>query len=273
MERLLVAHGVALSYDTRVCGVRIERGRLTALMVEDKSGRRAWRCRAVVDATGDADVCALAGAPTARAAGNVPCGWFQYMVGGELRLVKNSAPYDPEGRPVGDGPFYAGDRAEEVTAHLLASRERIRRQLADLAVQHAPQKVFAIGVPTIAAFRMTRRLRAPFQLNARHAGRVFPDAVGLFGDWRRAGPVWGLPLRALLAPSPSNLAVAGRCISADRTLWDVTRAIPVCAVSGEAAGAAAALAARSAHPDFHRLSPELVRTHLSAHGAILRPPA
>ena len=39
----------------------------------------------------------------------------------------------------------------------------------------------------------------------------------------------------------SNLLVAGRCVSVGDDLWDATRAIPVCALTGEAAGAAAAL--------------------------------
>ena len=41
-----------------------------------------------------------------------------------------------------------------------------------------------------------------------------------------------------------NLLAAGRCISALGPCWDVTRVIPTCAVTGEAAGTAAALAAR-----------------------------
>lgn len=39
-----------------------------------------------------------------------------------------------------------------------------------------------------------------------------------------------------------NLLVAGRCISASESAGDIIRAIPVCALSGEAAGTTAALA-------------------------------
>ena len=38
-----------------------------------------------------------------------------------------------------------------------------------------------------------------------------------------------------------NLIAAGRCISVTDSMWDITRVIPVCAVSGEAAGTAAAM--------------------------------
>lgn len=39
----------------------------------------------------------------------------------------------------------------------------------------------------------------------------------------------------------SNLLAAGRDISTSDAMWDVTRVIPACAVTGEAAGTAAAL--------------------------------
>ena len=38
-----------------------------------------------------------------------------------------------------------------------------------------------------------------------------------------------------------NLAAAGRCISVADDLWDVTRVIPACAVTGQAIGTALAL--------------------------------
>ena len=60
-----------------------------------------------------------------------------------------------------------------------------------------------------------------------------------------------MPLRALLATGTRNLAVAGRCISADTSVWDATRAIPTCVLTGEAAGTAAALAVRDAGAALH----------------------
>ena len=49
--------------------------------------------------------------------------------------------------------------------------------------------------------------------------------------------------RIYLSPSSQeeNLYAAGRCIAAEEDMWDVTRVIPCCAVTGEAAGIAAAL--------------------------------
>jgi hypothetical protein len=63
----------------------------------------------------------------------------------------------------------------------------------------------------------------------------------LFSNWKKRGPIYELPYRILHGRKIKNLAAAGRAISATPDMWDVTRVIPVCAVTGEAVGTAAAL--------------------------------
>jgi hypothetical protein len=46
----------------------------------------------------------------------------------------------------------------------------------------------------------------------------------------------------LLAAETENLLLAGRCISADRTMQSSIRVVPGCMITGEAAGVAAASA-------------------------------
>ena len=58
--------------------------------------------------------------------------------------------------------------------------------------------------------------------------------------------------------------MAGRCISVTDEMWDVTRVIPVCAVSGEAAGAAAAMCS-----DFTNIDIKKLQTHLEKGGVRL----
>ena len=65
------------------------------------------------------------------------------------------------------------------------------------------------------------------------------------GDWRKAGPVFCVPLRSLAATRTANLLAAGRCMSTVGDTWDLFRVIPTCAVTGEAAGVAAAFYASS----------------------------
>ena len=55
----------------------------------------------------------------------------------------------------------------------------------------------------------------------------------------------------------------------NKDVWDVTRAIPTCAVTGEAAGTAAALALEQTDGDAHSLTPNVLQAQLRRQGAIL----
>ena len=56
------------------------------------------------------------------------------------------------------------------------------------------------------------------------------------------GESYGIPYRSLLPVGIRNLLVAGRCIGSDSVITGSVRVMPVCLVTGEAAGTAAALA-------------------------------
>ena len=62
-DELLLGVGVVLRFHTLVAGAVVEGGRIRALLTESKSGRQAIAGRVFVDATGDADLAAFAGAP------------------------------------------------------------------------------------------------------------------------------------------------------------------------------------------------------------------
>lgn len=270
LEAWLGQAGVKLLYDTRVCAVQKDGQRLTHAIVENKSGRAAVACRVIVDATGDADVCYLAGEPTESLAANVPAGWFYYLRDDELTLDPFSDPYPPAADRQGvAGPCFRGDDAESVTAQVLASRERIRSRLAAMRDEHPEADIRLTGLPTLPTFRMTRRLAGAFALSAPHRAEYFVDTVGLLGDWRQSGEVYAIPYRCLCATRASNLLAAGRCISVDASVWDVTRSIPGCVVSGEAAGTAAALASRQTDVNLQALSVEALRDRLSSQGVLL----
>lgn len=251
LEELLLRAGVRILYDTRVCAAIREGDRVTHLAVENKSGRTAVACGAVVDATGDADVCFLAGEPTVSIDANVAGGWFYTLQdGGKLWLHTSSHAFDKDaGRGNGaEGPFFRGDDGEQVTGQVLATRDLIRRGLASLRADHPDEDFQPFKIPTIACFRMTRRLRGAYELRDEDMHRWFEDAVCLAPDWRRRGPVWSVPWRCLAATRTANLAACGRCASWATSAWDAMRVIPVCAATGEAAGLGAALALRAGTP-------------------------
>ena len=147
------------------------------------------------------------------------------------------------GRSKDGGIFYAGDKADDVTAQTLDTRQLQREFIAELRQQNPLEEIYPLILTLIPGFRMTRRLRGAVELEETDERRWFDDTVGMTGDWRAKGPVYYLPLRCLAGVANTNLVTAGRCISSGRTSWDMARVIPTCAVTGEAAGTAAALAA------------------------------
>lgn len=270
LEKLLVNAGIKLLYDTRVCATIRDKGRISHLLVENKDGRSAVACRSVIDATGDADICFMAEEKTESLDTNVLTGWFYFLKDNVLSLHPLSNRYNPYASKEGaQGPFFSGDDAEQVTAHILGTRDLIRDKLAVLREQEPGSEIQIISLPTMACFRMTRRLAGRFTLGEKHMHQWFEDAVGFTGDWRKAGPVYAVPLRSLQGVNNSNLLAAGRCISADTTVWDVTRAIPACALTGAAAGTAAALAVERHEGDIAGIKTEHLQCRLVEHGFLL----
>jgi succinate dehydrogenase/fumarate reductase flavoprotein subunit len=62
IQQMLQEAGVQLHLHGVVCGAILENGAVAGLIVENKSGRRAFKAAATVDATGDGDVIAQSGA-------------------------------------------------------------------------------------------------------------------------------------------------------------------------------------------------------------------
>ena len=104
---------------------------------------------------------------------------------------------------------------------------------------------------------MTRKLVGLYEIDEREEGKEFYDSVGLFPNWKKRGPIYEMPLRALRGEKFENLFACGRCLSVSQTTWDVTRVIPVCAVSGEAVGIASALYSKDGKVDLSKLQESL----------------
>ena len=268
-EQLLLKHGVEILYGTSVCAVQTEDDYITSLIVENKSGRQAVKVGAVADCTGDADICAQSGVPTALyEQKNVLAAWYYELKNGELKL-----------RPLGycDTPnkYKKPEQIEKDTRKRYQSIEgkEISEQVIDM---HAWQlKAFLkdgdfsmqhnmTSVGTIPQVRMTRRLCGEYTMDDVEMHKEFPDSVGMFSDWRKPGPVYELLFSTLYNRKIKNLAAAGRCISVTDDMWDITRVIPVCAVSGQAAGTALAMSR-----DLTKLDVSVLQEALKKDGVIL----
>ena len=108
---------------------------------------------------------------------------------------------------------------------------------------------------------MTRMIKGIYPSSKDDDHREIEDSVGVFSNWRQRGPAYQLSFRSLYGKDVKNLITAGRCIYSTQNMWDITRVIPVCAVSGEAAGTAAAIS-----DDFAKLNVKTLQDKLVAKG-------
>ena len=274
LEELLEQSGVAILYDTLAVTPIMQGRRCKAVVVENKSGRRAYACGAVVDASGDAEVFSRIGVPCECAENNLAI-WCYCTRGGEghilerggarelglnlltLGNIDKNAHSDVVRRP------YFGSDAEEVNRFVLDGH----RRLLDLAKEDAD--LVLASLPSMPQIRMARRIEGAYTLPEADLSAHFEDNIGATGDWRRPNPVYEIPYRTLYTPEVDNILAAGRCISATGVAWEVTRVIPPAAVTGQAAGTAAAMLAGNAASSAAALPVCELREKLSAAGVML----
>lgn len=122
--------------------------------------------------------------------------------------------------------------------------------------------------------RDTRKIRAAYDItetDVRQQGR-FEDSIGIYPEFidgygvliiPTTGRYMQIPYRAMLPSKVKGLLVAGRAIGGDRIAHAATRNMACCAVAGQGAGVAAALAIRSgrdvAQVDMAGVQAELLR--------------
>lgn len=269
-EQKLREEGVEILYGTLVCDATVVRGKITHLVVENKSGRYAYGVRSVVDATGDSDVARVSGAKTALfGQGNVLAAWYYYGDEKESNRLQMLGACDvpdedktEEQKAKDTRVRFSGLDGEELSRTVCLSHDTLLNHFldrGDLSKTHTLNTV-----ATIPQVRMTRRIEGASVMGTDDVHTYMSDSVGLFADWRKPGPVYELSFKTLYSVNVKNLIAAGRNISVTDGLWDVTRVIPVCAVSGEAAGCAAAMS-----DNFARLSVRRLQSVLRKNGVIL----
>ena len=271
-EKLLEKEGVKILYGCYAVAAPTENGKITALAVEGKSGRFAIKAKSYVDCTGDADICKFSGENTALfGQGNVLAAWY-YGAGkkGYELFPLGVCDIPDEEKQKGaksEKPLmarrFSGLDDAEISQTVSLSHDVV---LADYRARHGADETFEPAtIPTIPQVRMTRRIDGAYVMGADESHKEFADSVGLVSDWRKRGPVYEVPFSTLHGNEIKNLVVAGRCTSVTDGLWDVMRVIPCCAVTGEAAGLAAALTDDFTETDLARLQSALAKRGVKLH--------
>lgn len=244
-EQLLRKEGVEILYGSPVCDVVMNKNAVSAVIVENKSGREAFTANAFVDATGDADLFFRAGAKTKLLGqGNVTACWYYENFENEYHLRMLGFADVPDKYKTekaikeDDRRRFTGVDGKGLSEFCFCAHDEIVKDF--LKKGNIKEGHDLCSIASIPQVRMTRRLDGAYTMNDEEERRYFEDSIGIISDWRKNGPVYEIPFRTLYGEI-DNLFSCGRMISVTDDMWDITRVIPACAVTGQASGTASAM--------------------------------
>ena len=265
-EKAILKEGAEILYGVSLVSAVVEDEKIKYAIVEGKSGRYAIKAKSYVDASGDADLADRAGAPTAKFKyKNVLAAWYYYADkrGFDLTMLgaADLMPGMPTVQKLCDKRF-EGLEDTEISEFMQLSHDAILKKV--LEVKKEDETHIPASIASIPQFRMTRRIVGEYTFTLDDDHKYFEDSLGLYTNWRKRGPVYELPFRSLYSAKVKNLLTAGRCISVDDDMWEISRVIPCCSVMGEAAGLAAAMS-----DDFTSIDVKAIQKELYARGVKL----
>jgi ribulose 1,5-bisphosphate synthetase/thiazole synthase len=281
LMRMLLEAGVDVLLHTYVVQTLIEGPAVTGVIVENKAGRSAVLARVVVDATGDGDVAASAGAAFVSEAEPLPVTLMANLGGvdsaraiatlgnwGNLRGVIDEAVASGElefelevhSKYFAPGVF-AADLCHPGEVNLwpgsmfgvnaLDPRQLTRAEI--ITRDHALRLVDFLK-RKVPGFELAWLEYTASQLGVRETRRIVGGCAPTLREALSGGCAdvvarpyakrrMRIPYGSLVPASVDGLLVAGRCMSAQQDAMVQLRLIPVCLATGQAAGTAAARAA------------------------------
>ena len=285
--------GADILLHTLACDPVMEDRRVTGVFTESKNGRQAVRAKVVVDASADADIAFRAGCTCEDETHDVSLivkvtgvddaeverfrkddpGRFRAVIGeaerrnggampGRTRLLKGISVSDAESLT---------DAETRLRGDCFGALAYLRDNLPGYENARVAQTLPQIGV------RLGRRVRGQRSLTDQEIreSRHFDDGIARLGAYLLGYELYGVPeldydvpYRCLVPAQTDGLLVAGRCVSCDYLAGNTLRLIVPCFATGQAAGAAAALAARYGVQPCDVPVPEL-RSALLAQGVNL----
>jgi hypothetical protein len=243
MDELLENSGVELFLDTVIINVQHENRTVNTLEVFNKGGHGLIQGKVFIDATGDCEIARMSGCDFVEEANYLSFWGMQinekteragdlseHLAGACRGIIKPKA-----------------DRlalnAHGCTDFLLDSRRWLREHFQDKNIDR--QLNYPVSLPTLPQFRRTAHIVNKNIIKEDTHNMPFADSIGMAADWCNVNIVQEIPFSAMLTPGNDNLIVAGRAIAAENYAWDLVRSIPAVAVSGQAAGCAAALCVKN----------------------------
>ena len=278
--------GVDILFHTYFSDVIKEDSKLAGVIVENKSGRQAIFSKVTVDASGDGDVAARAGAPFWQApdnATNVLKDTIMYKVSGLGDVPFGNCRYGDSSVVWGPGGVWGQNNALVISKAEVQVRLQVFEHFRGILEENPQLKeagAYLAETPPLLGIRQTRFIEGEYKLTAEDAleGHRFDDVVAIsscpvisYYGYRRylEHEGYDIPYRCLVPKEVDNLLIAGRCISSEQQPYESHRAmIPIIAI-GQAAGTAAALCAEG-DVQPRDLDVRLLQQRLIEQGAELR---
>jgi len=270
LDRLLLEAGVDLWLDTRVCAVqKAADGKITAVEVENSSGRGVVSAKYFVDASGEAILIRRAGGKTETDQNFRALWMIERAPGGDLPYAwTDSIHVQALGSQSPDFQYQGDPRDARAATGFVRESWRMGREHYRNAWKSEGSDRFTrypLHLPAMPQFRKIARIRGLETLTTGSEWDPFASSVGIYADWRRAGKVYETPYGSLIPEDVRGVFAAGRCISAEGDAWESYRVIPSAAMTGEIAGTAASLAVERGC-DGTELTPDQVRAELRKNG-------
>jgi len=242
LDKMLAEAGADLWLDTLIAGARTEGNRITSVDAVNLSGEIRIHGKCFVDATGCALAAKLAGARVLSEVNHITP-WILEMASDpsffhftESLHVQDFGKHTEE---YAMEPPYDGRKVTE----FVRRGWQMMRERYDALAKEDRVKNYPVHLPAMPQIRKIARIDAVYNLSDADVGKHFEHTVGAAGNWIHPDPGWEAPYESLIPKELDGLLAAGRCIGAAGYAWEIFRVIPAAALTGEAAGIAAALCA------------------------------
>ena len=279
-QELVESAPAKIRFHSWVVDTVMEGSTVKGVITESKSGRQAILAKVVVDATGDGDIAAFAGAEYEK--GTLPITLMCRVGAVDMETAQqwqrdNPDTYKrlldllhrmkvlvqlPASARIGTGwapttrenivychwaSFMDLDatKVEDLTYCEIEGRKRIMAAV-DFFNKNVPgwERAYVVDTAPQIGTRLSRLIKGAYTLTIDDIREEtsFVDNIGTCPEY--PDHHYEIPYRTLVPTRIDNLLVAGRCISTDTEAQVRTRIIAPCMTTGQAAGTAAAIAAK-----------------------------
>lgn len=262
----------------------MEDGALKGVFFESKEGRKAVLAKVIIDATGEGDIFASAGAafdidvdPTIRNSNMTECFRIAGCDYAKYAAYRAAFPEEYAEKMAGLNetvgfrmmpiPANRNDNVwvnnwitgrDSMSVKDLTAVEQQVKHAIPIAIDYLRHQLpgfegcYLMDIASIVGARHSRRIKGEYKITMEDlkSGKTYADTIAMtpamhsFNNPGAEIPM-SIPYRALVPEALENLIAAGRCLSADVQAHNWLNLIPHSVATGEAAGAAAALAVHS----------------------------